>query len=96
VPVERGHDENIACESRGAPLTGVLLALRPRLDAGGSVRVVALRPDGAPDVIGWFRDVDPADATVYPLRTPLTLPAGSRLAADMSGSASCVLTATLR
>jgi hypothetical protein len=96
LPVERGHDQTFACDGRGAPLTGVLLSLRPRLDAGGSIHVVVLRPDGARDVIGWFRDVEPGDPTIYSLRTPLTLPAGSRIAAEVSGSASCALTASLR
>jgi hypothetical protein len=95
APIERGHEVTIGCDSRAA-IRGTLLGLRPRLDSGGSVRVVAIRPDGGRDELGWFRDVDPADSTIYRLRTPLELRTGAQLATEVSGSASCALIATLR
>jgi hypothetical protein len=95
TPVERGHDVTIGCDGRAA-ITGTLLALRPQLDPGGSVRVVAIGPDGGPDEIGWFRDVDPADSTTYRMRMPLRLRTGARLATEVTASATCALIATLR
>jgi hypothetical protein len=69
-------------------LTGQLLAVEPRLAKGGSVGIAAEMPDGRREVVAWIRDYDPDYPTTYWLRTPLRLPAGSRLTIEASGECS--------
>ena len=83
-----GRHLSIACGERPLP-AGQLLGLQPRLDPGGAVRVTALLPDGRREVLGWFRDFDPAFTPVYTLRVPLDLPAGARLVSEVTSSQSC-------
>jgi len=61
---------------------GLLLGLSPQLSRGGSMKVVLSRPDGRREILGWFRDFDPEFAPTYWLRTPATIPRGSRIVAD--------------
>lgn len=76
--------------------SGQLIGLQPRLDAGGSVRVTALMPDGRREMLGWFRDFDPAFAPVYTLRTPLALPSGGRLVTDATSTQMCSIVLSIR
>jgi mono/diheme cytochrome c family protein len=76
------------------PLSGELLAVNPRLSAGGAAGIAALLPDGRREVVAWIRDYDPAFPTTYWLRRPIRLPSGSRLSIDASGD--CAVTVTLR
>ena len=85
----------LACGSDALP-SGSLIALQPRLDAGGSVRVTAVLPDGRREILGWFREFDPAFAPVYTLRTPLVLPSGGRLVADTTSTKSCSIVLSIR
>lgn len=82
-PPTRGRDVTLKCGDSTAP-PGLWLGLRPELDRGGSVRVIALMPDGQRSVVGWFRDFDPDFATTYWLRTPLRVRPGARVVAEAS------------
>jgi len=88
------QEVSIGCDG-AAPPVGRLVGVRPRLDAGGSVRVTALLPDGRREILGWFRAFDPKFDTPYYLRTPLTLPSGSRLVTEVGASHTCSLTLSI-
>jgi len=60
---------------------GILWGLNPQLSRGGSMKVVVVRQDGRREILGWFRDFDPEFAPTYWLRTPATIPRGSRIVA---------------
>jgi hypothetical protein len=72
---------------------GRLLGLKPQLSSGASMRVVLARPDGRREILGWFRDFDPEFAPTYWLRTPATIPRGSRIIADATPP--CTLTVVI-
>jgi hypothetical protein len=57
--------------------------------------VVARLPDGSRQILGWFRDFDPAFSPIYWLRRPLTLPAGARISTEITASAACGVTLQL-
>jgi hypothetical protein len=88
------QEVSIGCDGAALPV-GRLVGVRPRLDAGGSVRVTAFLPDGRREILGWFRAFDPKFATPYYLRTPLTLPTGSRLVTEVGASQACALTLSI-
>jgi hypothetical protein len=73
-------------------VAGSLLAFRPALDPKGSAGIAALFPNGRQRIIAWIRDYDPHDAVTYWLRSPLTLPPGSRLHIESTGACSIDLT----
>ena len=72
---------------------GRLLGLKPQFTPGGSMKVVLSRPDGRREILGWFRDFNPEFAPTYWLRTPATIPRGSRIIADASPP--CMLTVVI-
>ena len=78
------------CGDNRAP-TARLLGVQPHLDKGGSVRVIAQLANGDREILGWFRDFDPAFAQTYWLRSPLVLPAGSRIVTESAATRSCRL-----
>ena len=84
------REVSIGCDGAALPV-GRLVAVRPRLDAGGSVRVTAFLADGRREILGWFRAFDPKFAAPYYLRTPLMLPSGARLVTEVDASQSCSL-----
>jgi mono/diheme cytochrome c family protein len=73
----------LACKEQ--PLSGRLLAVTPRLQQGGTLRVAARLPSGVHEIIVWIRDYDPAYSPTYWLRRPLALPQGSRLLVESDG-----------
>lgn len=75
------------------PLSGRLLAVYPQLQKGGAAGISALLPNGRREIVAWIRNYEPAWPTTYFLRTPLTLPNGSRLQVESSGD--CTMIATL-
>jgi hypothetical protein len=81
---------SLACEDQ--PVAGRLLAVKPRLAKGESIGIAARLPDGQQPIVAWIRDYDPRAPITYWLRQPLTLPRGSRLLIEPSGS--CTLEAT--
>lgn len=72
---------------------GQLLGVKPQLAPGASMKVVVSRPGGRRDIVGWFRDFNPEFAPTYWLRTPMTIPTGSRIITD--AGAPCVLTVVM-
>jgi len=83
------------CGDRALP-SGRLMAIRPQLDPGGSVRVTVVLPDGQREILGWFRDFDPEFAPMYTLRIPLAIPAGARLVSDASSTQRCSIELSIR
>jgi mono/diheme cytochrome c family protein len=75
------------------PLTGRLLAVRPRLGRGASAGIAAALPGNRREIVAWIRNYDPDFAATYWLRTPIVLPRGSRLVVEPS--AQCAIEATL-
>ena len=78
----------LPCGDRAVP-AGRLMGLRPQLDRGASVRVIAKLPDGRREILGWFRDFDPDYAPTYWLRTPLDMPSGTRVVSDGDKGSVC-------
>jgi len=72
---------------------GLLVGLNPQVSRGGSMKVVLSRPDGRREILGWFRDFNPEFAPTYWLRTPATIPRGSRIIADATPP--CMLTVVM-
>ncbi|HEX5070901.1 MAG TPA: hypothetical protein VFV78_11865 [Vicinamibacterales bacterium] len=89
------REQTLPCGGRLTP-TGRLLGIRPQLVAGGSVRVTATWPNGDRRVLGWFRNGDPADQTVYWLRAPLDLRSGASIVAAGEPADTCALTLMLK
>ena len=79
-----------ACGEQRA--SGRLLAIRPTLDKNGSAGVAAVLPNGRQEIIAWIRHYDPDYVTTYWLRQPITLPQGSRVRVQSSGTCSMQLT----
>jgi len=93
--VAPGDEIAVRCAEQAA-LRGTLLGLRPRMLKGASLRVSVLLPGNRHEILGWFRDFDPEFAPTYWLRTPLVVPAGSRLLIDGRNSApDCSVTLTM-
>jgi hypothetical protein len=95
MPPRSTREQTMGCDSRVAP-TGIVLGLRPQLTTRGSVRVIATFPNGDRRILGWFRDVDPADQTVYWLQNPIELGAGVSILASGEPASGCALALTLR
>jgi hypothetical protein len=83
----------VALPCGNQPVMGRLVAVNPQLVKGGSAGIAAVLPDGRREVVAWIRNYDPNYPTTYWLRAPLSLPRGSRLTVDATGT--CTLTATL-
>lgn len=86
------RERTLPCRPQPFP-AGRLLAVRPKLDRGGSAGIAIVLPGGRREIVAWIEDFDPDFTETYWLRRPLDLPRGSRLAIDASGS--CELTISL-
>jgi hypothetical protein len=81
---EGSRDERtLPCRSQALP-AGELAALRPRLPAGGSLRLTLEFPDGDQEPLLWIRDFDPRFARLLRLRTATRIPPRTRLRVDPS------------
>ena len=80
------------CSARALPM-GLLVAVKPQLAKGESLRQVLVRPDGTEEPLVWVRDFDPAFAEIYWLRHPLKITRGTRLRAE--GPVPCTFTLLL-
>jgi hypothetical protein len=59
---------------------GEVLAVRPVAERANAAIGVAVRPlDGPPQALAWLREFDPAYQVTYRLRTPMAMPAGTRI-----------------
>ena len=84
------RDVSIPCSARTLP-AGRLLAVKPVLDKGASLRLDLARNDGSEEPLIWLKDFDPAFAEIYWLRTPANVSRGTRLVAD---TPSCTIVLT--
>ena len=67
--------------------TATLVAIRPNiLMEGSSIQVVARRPDGSFEPLLWLYQYKPQYAHTYFYRTPLHLPAGTRVEVSPAGA----------
>lgn len=90
---EPGRPITLPCGEQ--PLTGTLLAVRPILARGASAAITAYLPGGRHEIVAWIRQYNPGFSTTYRLRTPLELPAGSRLTVTPTAG-QCSVIATVR
>ena len=90
VPAVKTRTVSTPCSTRLLP-AGRLLALKPLLDKGSSLRLDLARGDGSDQPLIWVRDFDPAFAETYWLRTPANVSRGTRLVAD---STACTVVLT--
>ena len=85
VPVDKARQTRrvtVPCSARTAP-AGRLVALKPTLDKGASLRILLARPDGSHEPLIWLKDFDPRFADTYWLRTPVTISRGMRILTDV-------------
>jgi hypothetical protein len=68
----------IPCASRALP-GGRLVAIRPLLTEGASLRLTILRPDGSEEPLLGIRGFDPDFAETYWIRNPISAAPGTRL-----------------
>jgi hypothetical protein len=68
----------LPCRSQRLP-GGRLIAIEPRLAAGGSLRVTLEYADGSSEPLLWIREFDPRFAESLQLRTPAIIRDGTRL-----------------
>jgi len=88
----QGPTREITLPCGDQPLTGRLVAIRPMLTKGSDALIEA-RPAGkGREIVAWIRGFDPDFTTSYQLRTPIDLPAGSRLRVEPRESCSIVVT----
>lgn len=89
-PAPKTRTVTLPCSARILP-AGRLLALKPVLGKGASLRLDLARADGSDEPLLWLKDFDPAFAETYWLRTPATVSRGTRLVAD---TPSCTIVLT--
>lgn len=82
---------SLPCSHNGPLPAGRLLAVRPRLEPGGSAGIVLRQPGERQEIVGWIRDFDPEFEETYWLRRPPRLARNSRLLVDASGACSITL-----
>ena len=80
------------CAAQTLP-PGRLVALRPALEKGQTLRLTLVRDDGMQEPLLWLRDFDPAFAETYWLRTPARITNRTRLRAE--APTPCTLTVLL-
>jgi hypothetical protein len=73
--------------------TGRLVAIRPTLEKGESLRVTLVHAGGGEEPLLWVRAFDPAFQETYWLRNPSTITRATRMRAE--APASCTITALL-
>lgn len=91
VGKQTGRDVKLPCNAQPLP-TGRLLAVRPRLEPGGTAGISVTLPNGRREIVAWIRGFDPEFEETYWLRTPMVLPKGSRLIVESTGACSVVAT----
>jgi hypothetical protein len=72
----------VPCTGRNVP-PGRLVALRPELEKGASLRILLARTNGSQEPLIWLKDFDPRFADTYWLRTPVTISRGMRMLTDV-------------
>ena len=90
----RGSTREMTLPCGDQPLRGRLVAVRPMLSKGSDALIEAHPAGRGREIVAWIRGFDPDFATTYHLRTPIDLPAGSRLRVEPSEACSIVVTVT--
>ena len=72
----------VPCSGRLFP-SGRLVAVKPVLEKGASLRILLARTDGSHEPLIWVKDFDPRFADTYWLRTPVTISRGMRMLTDV-------------
>ena len=72
---------SVPCAARALP-PGALVALKPVLAEGASVRISLLAPDGSEAPLIWLKDFEAKFAETYWLRSPVTVARGMRMLTD--------------
>ena len=88
----RTRPVSLPCDA-GIPPTGRLVALRPDLPKGESLRLTVTHADGSEEPLLWIRDFDPKFPETYWLRNPIVMTRATRLRAEAPGG--CTLTTLL-
>ena len=91
---------SVPCGDQPLP-AGVLLAIRPQIEARASIGMSVSLPDGRREILGYIRGFEPDFATTYWLRAPLDLPPGSRVVTELTSgqqgsNAMCSLAITIQ
>ena len=86
------REVTLPCGEQPLP-EGTLLAVQLELELEQSAGIAVRLPDGRREIVAWIKGFDPEFPTIYRLRNPLVLPAGSVIATDARGT--CALTLTI-
>jgi len=87
-----GHVRRVTTRCGQGPLRGGrLLAIRPRLDEGGSAGISVVLPDGSREVVAWIRRFERKFEETYWFQEPIDVPPGARLDVEASGGCRVVL-----
>ena len=73
---------HVTLPCRGRLPKGRLVALTPQLQEGASAGFTVVMPGGRREILAWIRNYEADFQETYRLRSPLVLPAGSRLEAE--------------
>ena len=81
APPTKTRTVSVPCATRAVP-PGPLVAVKPVLAQGESVRISLLLADGSEEPLIWLKDFEPEFAETYWLRTPVTVTRGMRMLTD--------------
>jgi mono/diheme cytochrome c family protein len=77
-PHPGAREVSVPCGETPVP-AGRLVGFRPQLREHASARILVRLPTGLEESLGWITNFDPEFPETYWLRSPLVLPAGSRI-----------------
>jgi mono/diheme cytochrome c family protein len=79
-PRREARHLSLPCGTTHAADNLEVLSIQPALGAfGDAIEVMARRPDGAVEPLGWFRNYPPGFRGTYRFRTPVRLPKSTRI-----------------
>ena len=83
LPARRVWTEHLACGASLGPAQSSIIGVRPLLAPGANAQITVERVGGAQsELLGWFREFDPAYARIYWLQEPIDFAANARLTSD--------------
>ena len=79
-PRREAHHLSLPCGSTQAAHDLDVLSIQPALAAfGDAIEILATRPDGGVEPLGWFRNYPPGYRATYRFRAPVRLPKSTRI-----------------
>ena len=79
-PRHEARHLSVPCGSTQAAHDLDVLSIQPALGAfGDAIEIVATRPDGRVELLGWFRNYPPGYRATYRFRAPVRLPKATRI-----------------